>query len=101
MSAARNAGADVDADDDDDDDAVDGAGTAGAYFVIAGFAVFAICFAAPANYVNFAYKRKGKDVCDDLPAWAHRFVPPHLRPEGMEYVQVTDNPDPDMNVDEL
>jgi hypothetical protein len=100
-SAARNAGADVDDDDDDDDDAVDGAGTAGAYFVIAGFAVFAICFAAPANYVNFAYKRKGKDVCDDLPAWAHRFVPPHLRPEGMEYVQVTDNPDPDMNVDEL
>ena len=106
-NAARAiAGADVDdgSNDDDGDDSVQWgrAGTAGAYFVIAGFVVFAVCFAAPANYVNLAYKRKGKDVCDDLPHWAHKFVPSHLRPEGMDYVQVTDyNPEPDVNVDDL
>lgn len=105
-SAARDAGADVedggDGDDDEKDGEVGGAGTAGAYFVVAGFVVFAVCFAAPANYVNVAYKRKGKDVCDDLPTWAHKFVPSHLRPEGMDYVQVTEyNPDPDLNVDDL
>lgn len=106
-NAARSAGADVDdgSNDDGGDPNGDGevnAGTAGAYFVIAGFVVFAVCFAAPANYVNLAYKRKGKDVCDDLPRWAHKFVPSHLRPEGMDYVQVTDyNPEPDVNVDDL
>jgi len=89
-------------DDDEKDGEVGGAGTAGAYFVVAGFVVFAVCFAAPANYVNVAYKRKGKDVCDDLPTWAHKFVPSHLRPEGMDYVQVTEyNPDPDLNVYDL
>lgn len=55
-----------------------------AYFVLFVFVFFSFCVAPAVAYANYL-KNKGEDVCDQLPQWAHKYVPDILRPQTAQY----------------
>jgi hypothetical protein len=48
------------------------------------FVLFSFCVAPAVAYANYL-KNKGEDVCDQLPQWAHKYVPDILRPQTAQY----------------